>query len=598
MKELKSARAMLPLLRRYYWGLPAIIVLGTLSALSEGLGISLIIPFFQALGGNGQSASVNSYVRFLDKVIGWVPHEDRLTLIPVAVFAAIVAKNCLLYVNSVLCSWLNSQVGHRLRSGIFNQLLTVSYGFVERSESGKLLNTLTTETWRAGDALSAFVDLLVACCTILIFITLLLLISWPLTLMAAAAILLISATIQFAIRRMASRERQAMEANVALTARMLDGLAGMRVIRAFGREDYEKKRFGGASEKVRTAFLRLDLLARGVQPLSEVCYAGLFLAILALTVRQRAALPMLFAFVFFLYRLQPHLKHLAASRASLVGLTSSVEDVISLLDRADKPYMPAGRLPFRGLRGDLTFDRVSFAYRPMDEPVLCNVSIRIPRGKTTAIVGRSGAGKTTLVNLIFRLYDVNAGEIRVDGNPLPELDVASWRAHLALAAHDSHVFSGTVRENIAYGRLGASPAEIATAAEQANAHEFIRNLPQGYDTKVGDGGMQLSAGQRQRIVLARAFLRNADLLILDEATNALDSISERRIQTALQGHPEGRTVILVAHRLSTIDYADHIVVLEHGRVVEQGTFEELLGIDGEFARLARLQRRRRAKKLG
>jgi ABC-type multidrug transport system fused ATPase/permease subunit len=589
---------MLPLLRRYRWGLPAIIVLGTLSALSEGLGISLIIPFFQALGGSGQSASANSYVRFLDSVIGWVPRENRLTLIPVAVFAAIVAKNCLLYVNSVLCSWLNSQVGHRLRSGIFNQLLGVSYGFVERSESGKLLNTLTTETWRAGDALGAFVDLLVACSTILIFIALLLLISWPLTLMAAAAILVISATIQFAIRGMASRERQAMGANVALTARMLDGLAGMRVIRALGREAYEEERFGDASEKVRTAFFRLDVLARGVQPLSEVCYAGLFLAILGFTVHQRAALPTLFAFVFFLYRLQPHLKHLAASRASLVGLTSSVEDVISLLDRADKPYMRAGSLPFHGLRSDLTFDCVSFAYGPMDEPVLCDVSIRIPRGKTTAIVGRSGAGKTTLVNLIFRLYDVNAGEIRVDGNPLPELDVASWRAHLALAAHDSHVFSGTVRENIAYGRLEASPAEIATAAERANAHEFIRNLPQGYDTKVGDGGMQLSAGQRQRIVLARAFLRNADLLILDEATNALDSISERRIQTALRANREGRTVILVAHRLSTIDYADHIVVLERGRVVEQGTFEELLGTDGVFARLARLQRRRRAEKLG
>jgi subfamily B ATP-binding cassette protein MsbA len=271
---------------------------------------------------------------------------------------------------------------------------------------------------------------------------------------------------------------------------------------------------------------------------------------------------------------------------------SSVEDVTALLDPSDKPYSSTGSVAVCGLESEITIDSVRFAYRPEEGPVLQDVSIRIPRGSTTAIVGPSGAGKSTLVNLLFRLYDVPSGEIRVDGVPLPELDLASWRERIAFAGQDSHLFSGTVRENIAYGRLEASREEIVAAAELANADGFIRELPLGYDTRIGDRGLRLSGGQRQRIVLARAFVRNPEILVLDEATNALDSASEHRIRLALRKLGARQTVVLVAHRISSIEYADQIIVLEEGRVTERGTYDELLRHDGTFARLSRLQRRR------
>ena len=237
----------------------------------------------------------------------------------------------------------------------------------------------------------------------------------------------------------------------------------------------------------------------------------------------------------------------------------------------------------------ISLEAVSFRYNSQDPDALRDISLRIPKGKTTAIVGSSGAGKSTLINLICRFYEVSAGEIYADGCPLREFDLVSWRSCLAIVSQDLHIFSTTIRENIAYGRFDATEAEIITAAEQANAHEFIVQLPQGYDTKVGDRGVRLSGGQRQRIALARAIIRNPEILILDEATNALDTISEHLIQEALNNLTQNRTTIAIAHRLSTIENADRIIVLDKGKVIEQGNLQQLLQLDGIFARLYRLQ---------
>ena len=262
---------------------------------------------------------------------------------------------------------------------------------------------------------------------------------------------------------------------------------------------------------------------------------------------------------------------------------------MSFLNRSDKPYIRSGRSPLLGLKQAISFESVAFHYNPQDNLALQDISICIPQGKTTALVGPSGAGKSTIISLICRFYDVTSGEIYVDGCPLRELNLADWRSRIAIVSQDVHIFSTTVRENIAYGRLEATESEIIEAARLANAHEFISQLPQGYDTKVGDRGIRLSGGQRQRIALARAIVRNPEILILDEATNALDSISENLIQEALNTLSQNRTVIVVAHRLSTIKHADQIIVLEDGRVIEQGKLQHLLKLNGLFARLYRLQ---------
>ncbi len=592
MKEAQAITTLIPLLKPYPWVLPLIITLGLLSSLSEGLGISLFIPFLQSLDqATSQAVSDNFLLRFLNQLFIQVPSNHRLLVIPLCIFASVLLKNCLSYSNAILFSWLYSHISYRLRSSVFKQLLNVSYSFLDSNQSGKLLNTLATETWRACDALSALVDLIISACTIFVFVMLLLLVSWQLTLLVAVALILISLSIQQVSHQAKQLGKQAVQANDTLANRMIEGFYGMRLIRAFGQESYEQKRFDQASAQVRTTSMKLDQLYATIEPLSEVLSAALLLCILVIALQDRAALPTLLTFIFILYRLQPKVKQLDSARVGLNALIASVEDVISFLDRSDKPYIRSGRIPFKGLKQAIYFESVSFCYNLLDKPALRNVSIQIPQAKTTALVGPSGAGKSTLISLICRFYDVTEGEIYVDDCPLRQLNLADWRSRIAIVSQDIHILSTTVRENIAYGRLEATEDEIIAAARQAHAQEFISNLPQGYDTQVGDQGIRLSGGQRQRIALARAILRNPEILILDEATNALDSVSEHLIQKAINTFSQDRTVIAIAHRLSTIEQADQIVVLEEGRVVEQGNLQHLLKLNGLFAKLYHLQYR-------
>lgn len=258
---------------------------------------------------------------------------------------------------------------------------------------------------------------------------------------------------------------------------------------------------------------------------------------------------------------------------------------MDFLTKIDKTYIVSGSIAFKSLKSGISFKYVSFSYHSADKLALDNISLHIPRGKTTAFVGTSGAGKSTLIQLLYRFYEVSVGEIYVDHYPLKKLDLISWRDRIAIVNQEIHIFSGTISENIAYGRLDATEAEIITAAKQANAHDFILRLPFGYDTHIGDRGVKLSGGQRQRIALARAIIRNPDILILDEATNALDTISEQFIQETLKTVGGDRTVIIIAHRLSTIEQADQIIVLDQGKIVEKGNISQLLKQDGLFARL-------------
>ncbi|HEY9845907.1 MAG TPA: ABC transporter ATP-binding protein, partial [Candidatus Caenarcaniphilales bacterium] len=337
--------------------------------------------------------------------------------------------------------------------------------------------TLATETWQTSRALSVLVNLIINACTILVFVLLLLLLAWQLTLLVAISLLLISLSIQFVTRQVRYLGQQAVQANSALANRMWEGFAGMKVIRAFGREAYEQNRFEQASQEVRRTFLKLEILSGAVNPLSEVLSVVLLLGILAISLLQRqATLPTLLAFIFILYRLQPQVKQLDSARVALMALTSSVEDVMSLLDRSDKPYTLSGPLVFSGLKQAISFSAVTFRYQALEKPALEDISLQIPQGQTTALVGPSGAGKSTLISLICRFDDVTAGEIYVDEVPLCQLNLASWRSRIAIVSQDVHLFSTTVRENIAYGDLDATEDQILAAAKLANAHEFITQL--------------------------------------------------------------------------------------------------------------------------
>jgi subfamily B ATP-binding cassette protein MsbA len=592
-KTVEAIRGLLPLLKLYPWAIPTIVILGILSSLSEGLGISLFIPLLQSLNQTASpTVSGNVFLHTLNRIFVEIPANYRFLLITLFIFASVVLKAILTYSNASLFAWLNARISHQLRSGSFNQLLRVSYSYLERHEMGKFMNTLATETWQTSRALSVLVSLIIDICTVFVFAVFLLLISWRLTLLVSIAILLISLVIQMMTRQVKHLGQQAVQANKALANRIWEGLSGMRVIRAFGREDYEQARFDATSDQVRRTFFQLDILSNTVGPVSEVLSAGLLLLILVVALNQnQVTLPTLLTFVFILYRLQPKVKQIDASRIGLIGLMSSVEDVTSFLDRSDKPYLVSGPTQFQGLQRAIAFECVKFAYGPSDQPAVQDISIHIPKGKTIAFVGPSGAGKSTLISLLCRFFDPTEGDVYVDSLPLRTLDLDSWRSKIAIVSQDIYMFGTTIRENIAYGRLDATNDEIIAAAQLANAHDFITQLPYGYETPIGDRGVRLSGGQRQRIALARAIVRDPEILILDEATNALDSIAENLIQEALYTLSQDRTVIVIAHRLSTIEQADQIIVLKEGRVIEQGNLQHLLNLNGLFTQLYQLQYR-------
>jgi subfamily B ATP-binding cassette protein MsbA len=415
--------------------------------------------------------------------------------------------------------------------------------------------------------------------------------SWRLTVVVAVGMLVVSGIIRLFTRGVRELGERVVRANSELAHRMVEGLDGMRVIRAYGREPHEQRRFDATSERLRRVILKTGYVEGAIHPVHEILVSGLLLTVLFATARTATDVSVLLVFVFVLYRLQPRVKDFEASRVRLAALASSVEEVRSVLDTHGDEKLRSGPTRHPGLGESIVFDCVTFRYHDDEEAALADASFTIPAGKTTAIVGPSGGGKSTVIKLILRFYDPTSGGVLTDGRLLRDFDVSSWRDQIALVSQDGFLFDATVRENIAYGKLDASDAEIVEAARQADAHAFIEQLPQKYNTILGHRGVRLSGGEQQRISLARAIVRSPRIFILDEATNALDSISESWIQETLERLRGGRTVVMIAHRLATIEQADQIVVLEKGRVRERGTLPELVAEGGLFARMYRLQHR-------
>ena len=315
--------------------------------------------------------------------------------------------------------------------------------------------------------------------------------------------------------------------------------------------------------------------------------------LLVVAIRTPGQMAVSLTFLVLLYRLQPRVKQLDFDRVALDALSASIEEVRRLLDESDKPYLRSGRRVPASIEKGITFENVSFHYDAGKGAALQQVTCSIKVGETTAFVGPSGAGKSSLISLICRFYDPSSGRLLIDGIALPEFNLAWWRNQIAVVSQEVYLFNATVAENIAYGKLGATHQELVEAARKAHALEFIEALPEGFETIVGDHGLRFSGGQRQRLALARAFIRDPQILILDEATNSLDLISEGVVQDALEEFGRNRTVLIVAHRISTIMHADKVIVLDLGKVVESGTVTQLLAADGLFSRFYALQLRRK-----
>jgi subfamily B ATP-binding cassette protein MsbA len=365
-----------------------------------------------------------------------------------------------------------------------------------------------------------------------------------------------------------------------------------RVVKVFGGQEYEGRRFAQAADKVRRFQMKIATAAVATVPTTHLvasfAVAAIVYFVIGQAARDQTTVGGFVSYLAALFMLMPPIKRLTNVNETMQRGLAAAETVFGLID--EQPEADRGTIEIGRARGEIEFQRVSFTYPGAARPALAEVTLRIAPGETVALVGASGSGKTTLANLLPRFYEPSHGRILVDGIDILELRLASLRSNIALVSQDIVLFNDSVAANIGYGRLGDhSEADIVAAADAAHALGFIREMPQGLATLIGEDGVRLSGGQRQRLAIARAFLKDAPILILDEATSALDSESERNVQEALEALMRGRTTIVIAHRLSTVENADRIVVLDEGRIADVGRHAELLGRAGIYAKLYRMQ---------
>ncbi|RMF26390.1 MAG: ATP-binding cassette domain-containing protein [Cyanobacteria bacterium J083] len=377
---------------------------------------------------------------------------------------------------------------------------------------------------------------------------------------------------------------------------MLEMLGGIILIKITANEEQEYKKIQRLIEEREKAQFNGQLISSLISPLNEISGIILVISIVVFgrilfeqQLQSDNVSGLLLTYLVILFRLLPFVGSLNGKRSQFASASTGLEITADFLRRDNKPYMPDGKKIYTQLSQSIDLLDVSFSYPKHNDLVLKGITLSIPKGKTVALVGSSGAGKSTIADLVPRFYDVTGGQITIDGIDIKEYNIASLRRAMGVVSQDTFLFSNTIRYNIAYGLEDVSESDIIMAAKRANAYEFIQKLAKGLDTEVGDRGIMLSGGQKQRIAIARALLRNPDILILDEATSALDTVSEKLVQQAIEELCKDRTTLVIAHRLSTVRNADKIVVLEQGKVVETGTHEELLALNGYYAKLNAMQ---------
>ena len=572
------------------------IILGFSSALFNGVGITLIVPL--VLGFLGQDTiNLEGGPPIIQKTLSLFSSDrggNHLALMMLAVILAIVLKNIANYVNLLTSSLLSRKLVNDIRKAGIQLLLEVDLDYYAKIKVGEIINRIGGEVGRAAGAIRIAIQVFTTSVTILVFIGILILISWKLTIASTALLLLVTFINQYFVRRAKGFGKVLSEKSGAYSTALLEILTGIRLIKAVGNEKVEYQRIERLIDERERADYQSQANFAAIGPINEV--AGIF-AILAIVYLGKMLFlqeieslsTVLLIYLAVLFRLLPVVSQLNTQRSGFANSAPSTAIVADFLQRNDKPFMANGQSLYTKIEQGIRLEDVSFAYPGHDNSVLNEVNLWVPKGTTLALVGASGAGKSTLADLMPRFYDPIKGRITLDGKDLREYDVRSLRQAMGIVSQDTFLFNTSVRNNIAYGREDVTEDEIIEAAKRANAYEFIVQLPQGFDTEIGDRGVMLSGGQRQRMAIARALLRNPDILILDEATSALDTVSERLVQQAIDELCRDRTTIVIAHRLSTIQKANQIAVMDKGRVVELGTHEELLKKGGYYTRLYWMQ---------
>ncbi|MEZ9231216.1 lipid A ABC transporter ATP-binding protein/permease MsbA [Vibrio amylolyticus] len=560
-------------IRLYKAGLSVAVVALVINAVADTYMLSLLKPLLD----EGFGAAESSFLRIL----------------PLIIFGMMIVRGFSGFVSTYCLSWVSGNVVMLMRRKIFHQFMHMPVAFFDKESTGGLLSRITYDSEQVAGATSrALVSIVREGASIIGLLTLMFWNSWKLSLVLFLVAPLVAWGISIISKRFRkiSKNMQTSMGSVSSSAEQM--LKGHKVVLSYGGQDVERKRFDDVSNQMRQQTMKLVAAQAIANPVIQLIASIALVAVLFLasvdTIRAELT-PGTFTVIFAaMFGLMRPLKSLTNVTSEFQRGMAACQTLFSLMDLETE--RDNGTLKAEKVKGDVAVENVTFTYESKEKPALLDVSFTIPQGKTVALVGRSGSGKSTIANLFTRFYDVDSGSIKLDGHDVREYQLTNLRDHFALVSQNVHLFNDTIANNISYAAKDEySREQIEKAATLAHAMEFISEQEEGFDTIIGENGTSLSGGQRQRIAIARALLRDAPVLILDEATSALDTESERAIQAALEELQKDKTVLVIAHRLSTIEEADEILVVDEGEVIERGPHAELLAQDGAYAQLHRIQ---------
>jgi subfamily B ATP-binding cassette protein MsbA len=592
-------RRLLQFLRPHSSRMAGNVLSNVIGAILDAVAFSLLIPFLNTLFGNPNPIPQGKgfLTDLLNALVGRmiIPGEQMKSLegVILVIIALVTLKNVFLWLGGQFGATLQERITRDLRDAVFTHMQRLPLNWFSRNKTGQVMARILTDTEQAKAIIAEVATKSVQnLAQILVTIVALLRMSPHLALVSLVIAPLITAVLQPILRKLRKGHRRLRNDYGEITSVLQEVISGIRLVKSFRGEPYEDSRFMTASGDYTRGMVRITRLSLLSGPLTEVL--GTVVAVMVLWFGAREVFAgaldgaTLITFMILVMRLLPPLKQLSQAPTTAQQSLAAAERLFDVLDEPTEAQSDKGTREAKGLNTGIVFEHVTFSYG--DEPVLRDITFTAGRGEVTALVGSSGAGKSTLVDLIPRFIEPTSGRILIDGVDARELKLPSLRHLTGIVSQDTVLFNDTVRANIAYGAgTKYSQEQIEAAARAANAHQFIAELPHGYDTVLGERGTRLSGGQRQRIAIARALLTDPPILILDEATSALDTESERLVQEAIERLLAGRTVFVIAHRLSTITHATQILVLDKGRIAERGTHADLLGNGGIYARLHGLQ---------